>query len=430
MNSMNSASVANIAPSISWSEVHRGPTQEQGQEQDDDVLMVGASPIMGKVRAYSARVARVHVPVLLVGESGVGKEVAARLIHRLSPRSHRTFLKVNCAALPCELLESELFGYEAGAFTGATRPKPGRFELCDKGTILLDEIAEMPPASQAKLLQVLQEGQFSRLGGRSSVKVDVRILAATNVNIQQALENNLLRQDLYYRLSTFTLCIPPLRERLEDIPVLLDYFLQRFAAQLNLTPKQFSSRVMQACLQHPWPGNVRELENFVRRYLVLEDEEAALAELGHESGNGRHKSAEGSQPGVPFNGLKSMVRTLKTEAEKEAILRALLQTGGQREEAARLLKISRRALAYKMLRYGFYPGKSGNGAQVPSESAGAAYSGVPVHQGSADHDSPSAASPAAMAEKQVGVAWGVEGPRNGVRRGRAPAEELSSVSCD
>ena len=171
------------------------------EELCDDVFFVAASPAMKKIRAQSALVANVDIPVLLLGESGTGKEVLARLVHKLSPRAHRTFLKVNCAAVPGDLLESELFGYEAGAFTGATHPKPGKFELCNRGTILLDEIGEMPPQLQAKLLHVLQDQQFSRLGSRTMIKVDVRILAATNINIPEALANKMLREDLYYRLN-------------------------------------------------------------------------------------------------------------------------------------------------------------------------------------------------------------------------------------
>ncbi len=185
---------------------------------------MAASPVMRKLRSQAALVANVLIPVLMLGESGTGKEVMARLIHKLSPRAHRTFLKVGCAAVPADLLESELFGYEAGAFTGANHPKPGKFELCNKGTILLDEIEEMPPLLQAKLLHVLQDQQFSRLGGRTVIKVDVRILAATNINIPEALASKRLREDLYYRLNAFTLQIPPLRERKEEIPILLKHF--------------------------------------------------------------------------------------------------------------------------------------------------------------------------------------------------------------
>src|SRR3954465_9264814 len=239
------------------------------EELYDDVFFVAASPAMRKIRSQAALVANVDIPVLMLGESGTGKEVVARLIHKLSPRAHRTFLKVNCAAVPADLLESELFGYEAGAFTGATHPKPGKFELCNKGTILLDEIGEMPPLLQAKLLHVLQDQQFSRLGSRSVIKVDVRILAATNINIPEAIANKQLREDLYYRLNAFTLQLPPLRERKDEIPLLLKHFMSRQAEHYARPPLQLSAALQQKCLDYPWPGNLRELSNFVKRYLIL-----------------------------------------------------------------------------------------------------------------------------------------------------------------
>src|SRR3981189_927392 len=249
------------------------------EELYDDVFFVAASPAMKTSRSQAALVANVDIPVLLLGESGTGKEVLARLIHKLSPRAHRTFLKVNCAAVPGDLLESELFGYEAGAFTGANHAKPGKFELCNKGTILLDEIGEMPPSLQAKLLHVLQDQQFSRLGSRSMIKVDVRILAATKIKIPEALASKRLREDLYYRLNAFTMSLPPLRERKEEIPILLKHFMARMSELYARAPLPLSPAMMDACLKHPWPGNLRELSNFVKRYLVLGDEILAVAEL-------------------------------------------------------------------------------------------------------------------------------------------------------
>src|SRR5215470_12447157 len=265
------------------------------EELADDVFFVAASPIMRKLRSEAALVANVDIPVLMLGESGTGKEVMARLIHKLSPRAHRTFLKVNCAAVPADLLESELFGYEAGAFTGANHAKPGKFEICNKGTILLDEIGEMPPSLQAKLLHVLQDQQFSRLGSRSVIKTDVRILAATNINIPEALASKRLREDLYYRLNAFTLHIPPLRERKEEIPILLKHFMSRMSERYARPPLPLSPMLLAACLQHPWPGNLRELSNFVKRYLVLGDESLAVAELQPkpDGGGGLHFDATG-----------------------------------------------------------------------------------------------------------------------------------------
>src|SRR3982751_845593 len=259
------------------------------EELADDVFFIAASPAMRKIRSQAALVANVDIPVLLLGESGTGKEVLARLIHKLSPRAHRTFLKVNCAAVPADLLESELFGYEPGAFTGATHAKPGKFELCNKGTILLDEIGEMPPLLQAKLLHVLQDQQFSRLGSRSVIKVDVRILAATNINIPEALANKRLREDLYYRLNAFTLSLPPLRERKEEIPILLKHFMSRLSERYARAPLPMSTGLMQACLDYTWPGNLREPSNFIKRFLILGDEKLAVNELQPKNdGNGTH----------------------------------------------------------------------------------------------------------------------------------------------
>ena len=332
------------------------------EELCDDVFFVAASPAMKKIRSQAALVANVDIPVLLLGESGTGKEVLARLIHKLSPRAHRTFLKVNCAAVPADLLESELFGYEAGAFTGATHPKPGKFELCNKGTILLDEIGEMPPLLQAKLLHVLQDQQFSRLGSRSVIKVDVRILAATNINIPEALATKRLREDLYYRLNAFMLSLPPLRERTEEIPILLKHFMSRMSELYARSPLPLSPPLMTACLRHTWPGNLRELSNFVKRYLVLGDESLAVAELQPKpDGGGAHFEAAAKPPvgtTEPGGGLKSLARSAKDEAEAEAIARALEETNWNRKQAAALLKISYKALLYKIRQYGIAQARS------------------------------------------------------------------------
>jgi two-component system response regulator AtoC len=328
------------------------------EEIYDDVFFVAASPAMRKIRSQAALVANVDIPVLLLGESGSGKEVLARLIHKLSPRAHRTFLKVNCAAVPADLLESELFGYEAGAFTGATHPKPGKFEICNKGTILLDEIGEMPPLLQAKLLHVLQDQQFSRLGSRSVIKVDVRILAATNINIPEALASKRLREDLYYRLNAFTLQVPPLRERKEEIPILLKHFMSRMAERYARPPLPLSSTLLQACLNYPWPGNLRELNNFVKRFLVLGDEKLAVNELAPKGdGAGAHVDLAARNAPEAVGGLKSLARNAKDEAEAEAIAKALEETNWNRKQAAALLKISYKALLYKIRQYGIAEAK-------------------------------------------------------------------------
>jgi two-component system response regulator AtoC len=328
------------------------------EELAEDQFFVAASPAMRKLRSEAALVANVDIPVLMLGESGTGKEIMARLIHKLSPRAHRTFLKVNCAAVPADLLESELFGYEAGAFTGANHAKPGKFELCNKGTILLDEIGEMPTTLQAKLLHILQDGQFSRLGSRSVIKADVRILAATNINIPEALATKRLREDLYYRLNAFTLNVPPLRQRKEEIPILLKHFMARQSERYARPPLPLTPDLLQACMDHSWPGNLRELSNFVKRYLVLGDEKLAINELRPKSdGSGAQfdpasKNSEGSGCG-----LKSLARTAKDGAEAEAIAKALDETNWNRKQAAALLKISYKALLYKIRQYGIAQAK-------------------------------------------------------------------------
>jgi len=329
------------------------------EELYDDVFFVAASPAMRKIRSQAALVANVDIPVLMLGESGTGKEVVARLIHKLSPRAHRTFLKVNCAAVPGDLLESELFGHEAGAFTGATHAKPGKFELCNKGTILLDEIGEMPALLQAKLLHVLQDQTFSRLGSRSVIKVDVRILAATNINIPEALASKRLREDLYYRLNAFTLQLPPLRERKEEIPILLKHFMSRMAEQYARPPLPLSPGMLQACQDYSWPGNLRELNNFIKRYLVLGDEKLAIQELQPRGDTpGTRAEAAHSPSEANTGGLKSVARGAKDEAEAEAIRQALDQTNWNRKQAAALLQISYKALLYKIRQYGIAQTKS------------------------------------------------------------------------
>ncbi len=318
----------------------------------EDCCFLAASPAMQDVRNQVVQIANTDVPVLLLGESGTGKEVIARLIHRFSNRSQHTFMKVNCAALPAELLESELFGHESGAFTGATRSKPGKFEVCHRGTLLLDEIAEMPIVPQAKLLHVLQDGEFARLGSPSPIKVNVRIIAATNVNIVRAIAAQRFREDLYYRLNAFVIQIPPLRERPEDIPVLLEHAIEEWSRRYGRPPLPISPALLDACLHYHWPGNVRELENFVRRYLIVGNEQQVLIQLrpGHSNSNGTHHAPTGD-----VGDLKSMVRSLKHQAEKEVILQALEMTRGNRKEAATALNISLRALFYKIRQYGIEP---------------------------------------------------------------------------
>ncbi len=288
---------------------------------------------MREIQEHAALVARVNLPVLILGESGTGKEVLARYIHSLSPQAKGPFLKVNCAAMPSELLESELFGYEQGAFTGAGRSKPGKFQQCNHGTMFLDEIGEMHPSLQAKLLQVLQDGTFSPLGSRTTVKVSVRILAATNIDMKAAIAQKTFREDLYYRLNGFCLTLPPLRDRRDEIPVLIDHFVRRCTSELSLPGIQpsFSMRLMNACMRYNWPGNLRELESFVKRYLVLGDEQLMIDELTQD--------VDASVCQLPPLGT-------------EAISEALSASGGNRREAAKTLGISYKVLLRRLRKLG------------------------------------------------------------------------------
>ena len=318
------------------------------------VLFFAGTEKMKQIRDQAMQVARFDFPVLLLGESGTGKEVLARLVHKHSERSNRTFLKINCAAVPSELLESELFGHEAGAFTGAVKAKPGKFELCHRGTIFLDEIGELSPPLQAKLLQVLQDGQFSRLGGRHPVKVDVRVLAATNINVAQSIANKTLREDLYYRLSGFVMNMPALRDRKEEIGTILRHFMIQVADRYACPPLTVSPRLVKACENYPWPGNIRELENFVKRLLVLGDEQAAISELQqHMAPEGVAPEREPADSSKPD--LKQIVKSLKNGAEMEAIANALEETGWNRTKAAVALNISYKTLLYKIRQYGIRP---------------------------------------------------------------------------
>lgn len=332
------------------------PACEKFEEVEHDISFLAVSPAMRKIRAQVAQVAKVDIPVLLLGESGVGKEVLARLIHKLSRRSGKTMVKVNCAALPQDLLESELFGYEPGAFTGANRSKPGMLELCDKGTVFLDEIGEMSPTVQAKLLHVLQDGRFSRLGGRTSITSDFRVLAATNINVKEAIGTKTFREDLYYRLNAFTINVPPLRERGEEIPALVKHFMRQFSEKYDCSPVECSQELIRACLRYSWPGNLRELGNFIKRYMVLRDEAAAISELEEqEASSGIDPEFSDEESWMGAGGLKSIVQNLKERAEPKIIERVLIATKWNCKAAAKQLKISYKALLYKMKQYHVLP---------------------------------------------------------------------------
>src|SRR5579862_9344593 len=324
----------------------------------EDLSFLAASPQMVRIRQQILQIAPVDVPVFICGESGVGKEVVARMIHLRSNRRTQPFIKVNCAALPGELLESELFGYEQGAFTGAVRSKPGKFEMANKGTIFLDEIGEMSPHLQAKLLHVLQDHQYSRLGGRHLVEVDVRVLAATNVEVQEAMKSGRLREDLYYRLNVLSINVPPLRERTTEIPLLFRHFLTKYSEKFQKEPPTPSEHLMDAAMRYPWPGNLRELENFVKRYVILEDDEGSFRELV-EMAAARQRISPREEP-VPARqqGLKALVRGLKDEAEMEAIADALEKTHWCRKDAAKMLGISYKALLYKIRQFNLDSGRT------------------------------------------------------------------------
>jgi len=317
----------------------------------EDLSFLAASPQMVRIRQQILQIAPVDVPVFICGESGVGKEVVARMIHLRSKRRNQPFVKVNCAALPGELLESELFGFEQGAFTGAVRSKPGKFEIANKGTIFLDEIAEMSTHLQAKLLHVLQDHQYSRLGGRHMVETDVRVLAATNMDVQEAMKTGRFREDLYYRLNVLSILVPPLRERLVEIPLLFRHFLDKYSEKFGKTPQEPSKYLIDAAVNYPWPGNLRELENFVKRYVILEDDEGSLRELIEMSSTRQRTSPREESPAPREQGLKALVRGLKDEAEMEAIADALEKTRWCRKDAAKMLGISYKALLYKMRQF-------------------------------------------------------------------------------
>src|SRR5215813_235585 len=253
--------------------------REQVRRQSDFSMLFGTSPKMMEVKMTIEQVADTTATVLIRGESGTGKEVVARMIYSESSRSDKPFVKVNCAAIPHELLESELFGYEPGAFTGATRQKSGKFEQANNGTIFLDEISEMHPALQAKLLHVLQDHEFSRLGGKRDIQVDVRVLAATNKLLERAVEEGVFREDLFYRLNVVSIHIPPLRERREEIPVFLEYFLEKYSEHYGKKPTMFSEYAVTRMMEYAWPGNIRELENMVKRYVIVGNEAQIIREL-------------------------------------------------------------------------------------------------------------------------------------------------------
>jgi len=330
---------------------------EVGEVTQDNGIFIYAHEKMHKIKEVIDQVANTDVTVLIQGESGVGKEVVARSIHLNSFRRNKPFIKVNCAALPSELLESELFGYEKGAFTGAYRQKLGKFELANEGTIFLDEISEMSLSLQGKLLQVLQDREFSRLGGRNDVHVDVRVLVATNKNIEEAVKQGRFREDLFYRLNVVNITIPPLRERKEEIPIFVEYFLNKFSKKYNKTVPPLSDYIMEIFFKYHWPGNIRELENVIQRVVVLGGEKTIIDELIPSM----KKSPLLESQKVILNrkhwpSLKEVHRQALIKAESELITKALEMTNWNRKKAAEVLNISYKALLYKIKECGLSNG--------------------------------------------------------------------------
>jgi two-component system response regulator AtoC len=322
------------------------PQPEDGDRLERELGLL-TSPQMREIQSVIEQAARADVTVLICGETGVGKEIVARAIHAYSPRSRNAFVKVNCAAMPRDLLESELFGHERGAFTGAHQRKPGRFELADGGTIFLDEIGEMHPALQAKLLHVLQDGEFSRVGGRNNLKVDVRTICATNRDLAREVAANRFREDLFYRLNVINILVPPLRERRQEIPALVAYFVQRYSRLFNFPEREVPADAMQSFMQYGWPGNIRELENFIKRMIVLQD--FALPHTLAPAASGPAVMTAGDRfTATKGLSLKEISRRAVLEAEREVIVRTLEQCRWNRVKTAKALKISYRALLYKI----------------------------------------------------------------------------------
>ncbi len=326
------------------------------------VHFISNSSTMKEIRRTALRVAKSEVPVLITGETGVGKDVVARLIHLNSALSDRPFVKVNCAAMPSELVESELFGYRKGAFTGAYIDRPGKFEFANNGTIFLDEIAEFTSSVQAKLLQVLQDGQFSRLGSNEEVLVNVRVVAATNRKLEAAIKEGKFREDLYYRLNVVNINIGPLRHRRDDIPAFCEFFLGRYAKQYDSEVTEIPPSLMETFMTYPWPGNVRELENIIKRYTVLQDAESIEAELREKMSNDAAIGIEevagefvNQAVGSDDLDLKEVTRRAISKVERDMIVKTLRKTKWNKSQAARELRVSYKTLLTKIDQYAIDP---------------------------------------------------------------------------
>jgi two-component system response regulator AtoC len=327
-----------------------------------DAVVFGRSDVMQAVRERLDKVASANVPVLIQGESGTGKDIIARMIHGLSPWKNGPFVKVNCPAIPGTLLESELFGYEKGAFTGAYGMKPGRVELAHRGTLFLDEISELDLALQSKLLQLLQDGQFCRIGAQEDKRVEVRVVCATNRQLEVEIENGTFRQDLFYRINVVNIHMPPLRERRGDIEELANYFLEYYNRKYNCRARALSGDLMAVLQKYHWPGNIRELENLVKRYVILGTEEAISSDLVS-------REQEYFNPDINLDGpisLKKLTRQAVRELERKVILKVLQANHWNRKQAARALSISYRALLYKIRDAGLPPNRATRRQQEPA----------------------------------------------------------------
>jgi two-component system response regulator AtoC len=308
---------------------------------------------MNALRDRLGKVAGANVPVLIHGESGTGKDIIARMVHSLSPWKSGPFVKVNCPAIPGTLLESELFGYERGAFTGAYGSKPGRVEMAHRGTLFLDEISELDMSLQSKLLQLLQDGQFCRIGAQADKKVEVRIVCATNRKLEEEIENGTFRQDLFYRINVVNLYMPPLRERRNDIQNLANYFLDYYNRKYNCRAKPISPELTEVLQKYHWPGNIRELENLIKRYVILGSEDVISSDL-------QPRDPELLTTDINFDGpisLKKLTRQATRALERKIILKVLHNHHWNRKQAARTLNISYRALLYKIRDAGLPPNR-------------------------------------------------------------------------
>jgi len=339
------------------------------ESEDYELGIVGRSEPMQQVFKLIGQVAASDATALITGESGTGKELVARAIYHHSNRSRQPFLAVNCAAIPEQLLESELFGHERGAFTGATLQRIGKFEQCDKGTIFLDEIGDMTPATQTKILRVLQSGTFERVGGNQPIQVDVRVIAATNKHLEQAVAARQFREDLFYRLNVVRIHIPPLRDRREDVPLLVNYFLEKIAREQQRPPKSIAASVVRTLEKYHWPGNVRELENAIRRAHVMAKSDAILLgnlppEISGQSGGGASPPSSGDAGDAATTDAAALARQLFQCArrdpklkvipavERELVIQALKETNNNQVHAAKLLGITRATLRKLIEKFG------------------------------------------------------------------------------